>query len=137
MSLTTPDTTFWAKSDTRFRLRGEPENVVMTRELTDVTLTSWALPHLIPDAKLIVAELFTNALRVARHLDLFLCLSREDETVCLGVWDPSPLMPVMGRCDPSKTSGRGLSIVAALTDTHGCHSVGTPPGKVVWARMKF
>lgn len=35
----------------------------MARELTDVTLSSWALPYLVPDTKLVVDELFTNALR--------------------------------------------------------------------------
>jgi anti-sigma regulatory factor (Ser/Thr protein kinase) len=137
MALISPDTTFWAKTDVRFRLRGEPENAAMARELTDATISAWTLSTLVPDAKLIVDELFTNALQAAPHADLVLCVSHDGTAVQLGVWDPSPLLPVAKHPDPSGTSGRGLTIVTALADTCGCFLVGTPPGKVVWARMKI
>jgi hypothetical protein len=126
----TPD-----KMDATFKLRAEPASVRAARELTDVVLMSWALHYLSDPARLIVSELFTNAARAAPGVELYLLLDNEVRTVRLGVWDPSPAMPVMGGPDLDDESGRGLHIVAALADGHGVTLVSNPPGKVVWARL--
>ncbi|MBC6459723.1 ATP-binding protein [Actinomadura sp. HBU206391] len=109
----------------------------MARELTEVTLLHWALPHLLADARLIVSELFTNALHAARGTDLRLLLTHEETAVRSGIWDPNPEPPIIGVCDPLEESGRGLHIVAALADDHGWHRVDSPPGKVVWASLNI
>jgi anti-sigma regulatory factor (Ser/Thr protein kinase) len=123
------------KTSVRFTLCAEPENVQAARELTDVTILHWGLRPLLENARLIVSELFTNAVRAARSADLYLLLTHEHTAIRLGVWDPSPDLPVMVACDPRDESGRGLHIVAALSDDHGCHRVDDPPGKVVWAAL--
>jgi hypothetical protein len=129
------DTEIHDRLDAQFRLRAVPESSRVARELTDVVLMSWALRHLMEPARLIVCELFTNALRATAEDDVFLLLKREVTSISIGVWDSSPAMPVMGACDPDDESGRGLYIVAALADDHGCYRVGRPNGKIVWARL--
>jgi anti-sigma regulatory factor (Ser/Thr protein kinase) len=125
------------KMSAKFTLCAEPENVKMARELTEVTILSWSLRYLLENARLISSELFTNALRAARSTDLYLLLAHEVTAIRLGVWDPSPNLPVMGLCDPREESGRGLHIVATLADDHGCYRVENPPGKVVWATLNI
>ncbi|GAA2105765.1 ATP-binding protein [Actinomadura alba] len=121
--------------EVKFRLDAIPENVRVARELADVVLLGWALRHLMEPARLIVSELFTNALDATPGGDVFLLFAREAASVSIGLWDSSPAMPIAGACDPGDESGRGLHIVAALADDHGAYPVRRPNGKLVWARL--
>ncbi|MCW2901018.1 MAG: serine/threonine protein phosphatase [Streptosporangiaceae bacterium] len=123
------------RSEVKFKFRAAPENVRTVRELTGAVLISWALRHLMEPAKLVVSELFTNALHATPGKDTFLLFKQEITSISIGVWDSSPEMPVMGACDLQGESGRGLYIVAALADDHGAYRVGDPNGKIVWARL--
>jgi hypothetical protein len=125
------------KAEAKFSLRAVPENVRMARELTDVVLISWALRPLLEPARLIVSELFTNALHATPGGDLFLLLKHEISSVSIGVWDSSRDMPIMRSCDAEEESGRGLHIVAALADDHGTYRVREPTGKIAWARLNL
>jgi hypothetical protein len=88
------------------------------------------------DARLIVSELFTNAVNAAPGVTAALYLHYEGGELCLGVWDPSAQEPVMGVLDPEEESGQGLYIVEALSLRHGHYRDRTAPGKVVWATLK-
>lgn len=126
------------RPEARFKLKATPENVRIARELVDITLISWALNFLSDPAKLIVSELFTNAMEHGESSvgDVWLLLTHEGERVAIGVWDSNPQMPEMGSCDLFGESGRGLYLVASLADTHGSYRVENPQGKIVWARLK-
>lgn len=88
------------------------------------------------DARLIVSELFTNAVNAAPGVTAALYLDYEGRELRLGVWDPSAEEPVMGVLDTEEESGRGLYIVEALSIRHGYHRHRSAPGKVVWAALK-
>ncbi|MEO3873282.1 ATP-binding protein [Nonomuraea sp. B12E4] len=90
---------------------------VIRRELSALDLS----PDLVDDAVLMVSELITNALmygdgpyELVLHVDA-------KEIMCLVV-DSSPLLPAPAPHDERAEHGRGLRIVARLSDGfHGCH----------------
>lgn len=64
----------------------------------------------------------------------WLALVRMDGAVVCAVADPSPELPEPVEPEPFAESGRGLHIVAELSDSWG-HSAPAPAGKTVWARL--
>ncbi|MEW2519434.1 ATP-binding protein [Actinacidiphila alni] len=99
-------------------------------------LAEWELSSLTDSAGLVLSELMTNAVNAR-------VVGRECRTVFrrlptgvhIEVHDPSPLLPVLREPRPLAESGRGLPLVALLTDGHW----GTTPrdgiGKLVWAEV--
>ncbi|MGH3389948.1 MAG: ATP-binding protein [Actinomadura sp.] len=116
-------------------MRAVPEAVAEARSLVEATLVSWAFHHLIPDAKLIVSELASNSIPAAPGAEIWLLFTHERDAVWLCVWDPSPVLPEVRVCAPDAESGRGLRIVAAVSDDNGAFQVSTPKGKITWARL--
>jgi hypothetical protein len=110
------------------------------REFTRRTFSAWDLDGLYNDVVVVVSELVTNALRhglsessysaLARPVQLVL-LAR-DRRVVAAVVDPSDRTPVMGSTKHFAESGRGLRIVAVMSDAWGWMPFATG-GKVVWA----
>jgi signal transduction histidine kinase len=86
----------------------------------------------IQDVLLVITELVDN---VVQHTDGGgeLCLRRDDSAVVVEVHDHSRVFPRLQRADPRTPGGRGLLLVAALTERWG--SEPTPDGKLVWARL--
>jgi anti-sigma regulatory factor (Ser/Thr protein kinase) len=86
----------------------------------------------IQDVLLVITELVDN---VVQHTDGGgeLHLIRDDDTVWIEVHDHSREFPLLQRTDPRRPGGRGLLLVAAVTDRWG--SKPTPTGKLVWARL--
>lgn len=119
-------------------LDGDPRTVRHARSVVRDELTALGLaPDLVDDAVLMVSELVTNALmygegpyELALHADA-------REVVCVVV-DGSPLLPEPVEADVSAEHGRGLNIVARLSD--GCHGCRPQPyvtrpdlvGKATW-----
>jgi hypothetical protein len=64
----------------------------------------------------------------------WIALLRADHAVVCAVSDPSPALPALSQAGPFAESGRGLRIVAELSETWG-HSEPRPAGKTVWARL--
>ena len=121
-----------------FTFLGRPESVRLIREMADVVLRSWALERLVPDIKLIVSELATNAVAETPGEEIALLIKHEGTSVTVGVWDPSPRPPEERACDLEAESGRGLLLVARTADTHGWHIAQDRErrtGKIVWARI--
>jgi hypothetical protein len=50
------------------------------------------------------------------------------------VHDHHPESPIPVEAAPDSDNGRGLTIVAALSQRHGCQRI-TPAHKVIWAEM--
>jgi anti-sigma regulatory factor (Ser/Thr protein kinase) len=88
--------------------------------------------EIIQDVLLVITELVDN---VVQHTTGGgeLHLIRDDDTVWIEVHDHSKVFPQLQRSDPRRPGGRGLLLVAALTDRWG--SKPTPTGKLVWARL--
>ena len=112
-------------------LPAEMRSVKQAREFVCVHLTEHELSHLLEDVRLVVSELATNAVLHAR-MTWKLSLSRSDGHVLLTVEDRSafPLVPVQPEI--WDTGGRGLLIVAALTQEWGVDT-STTDEKSVWA----
>ena len=81
-------------------------------------------------ASLAVSELVTNAVLHA-HTEVELVVVTGPDHVRLEVRDDNPALPAARSYDDHATTGRGLELVAAVSDSHGVESLG-PAGKVVW-----
>lgn len=101
-------------------------------------LHEWGLRHLAEDAALIVSELMTNALDASAILPdrppIALRLLASDKSLIIEVWDRSPLDLEPRDPDPEAESGRGLTVVAALSHRWGQERTGLHR-KVVWAEL--
>jgi hypothetical protein len=110
------------------------------RDFTWRTLSDWSLDALFNDVAVVVSELVTNALchglrdtsysALARPLQLVL-LTREHRLVA-AVTDPSDETPMLGSARHFAESGRGLRIVAVMSDSWGWVPFATG-GKAVWS----
>jgi hypothetical protein len=127
------------------RFDATPGGVTSTRRFLRSTLTQWQLPDLVDDATTIAAELVANAvthalrspapaLPLPAEPTAWIALLRIERAVVCAVADPSPVPPAMSDPEPFAESGRGLRIVAELSETWG-HSAPEPAGKTVWARL--
>ena len=84
------------------------------------------------DVAVIVSELATNCVRSgASRFEVALEVHHEQITVAAS--DTAPDMPVRRTPEPSSATGRGLNIVAALSDRWGVTA--RDVGKTVWAEL--
>src|SRR5882757_2376127 len=120
-----------------------PKGVHRARRALGDTLTGWGMPELVDDAGLVLAELMTNAHKHGRVRDRSIGTSflRADNTegngpgVVIEVHDSRGEQPALVKALDDDESGRGLTIVDALTD-HRWGVIARPgPGKVVWAAI--
>ena len=86
---------------------------------------------------LVTSELLGNAIRHSgisddAELDVAWTIGRDE--VMVTVEDPSPEPPMPRTAAPEEPSGRGLTIIEALTLAWGYDP--TPTGKRVWARVR-
>ncbi|MFD9721718.1 ATP-binding protein [Streptomyces sp. NPDC059076] len=118
------------------RWRPTPRSVGQARaEFRDV-LNGWGLAPIEQAALIVLSELLTNAVRHAR------VPGRDIETRYLPLWrgvrievhDASDARPRLTVPAVDATGGRGLPLVAALSDAWGVASR-TGPGKIVWAEL--
>lgn len=140
---TDPEYTESARVATR-TLSLEHVSVRRARDFTLATLRRWGLAPLADDIAVVVSELLTNALRHAgqcRECDpgsriggwpIRLGLLCPGSCLLCAVADPSPEIPVMREPDYLAETGRGLHVVASLSDSWGWTAPGQD-GKVVWA----
>lgn len=114
------------------------------RDFAVATLRQWGVCDRDDDIAVVVSELVTNALRHARPAaaaapatggwPVQVGLARPGPSLLCAVSDPSDRLPVPREPDPLEETGRGLQVVASLSDEWGC-SVPGPMGKIVWARF--
>lgn len=104
------------------------------RRLVGALLPTWGLAHLAEDAKLVVSELFTNAIQHAPGPDSFdLELIGFPGRVRIALADGSAVRPVVAELEPNRPSGRGMRIVAALAESWGAED--HRGGKRVWVDL--
>lgn len=116
-------------------LQALPSRIGQVRRILSAQLRYWHLDPLIDRAALGVTELLTNVHRHAQPdktciVEIELLLDR----LTVSVHDHDPRLPVVADIDdtePLATCGRGLAMVAAVSESWGVRPDGDS-GKVVW-----
>lgn len=113
-------------------LQALPSRIGQVRRIVSAQLRYWHLDSLIDRAALGVTELLTNVHLHARPdktctVEIELTLDR----LTVSVRDRDPRLPVVDDAEPLATCGRGLAMVAAMSESWGARPDGEC-GKVVW-----
>ncbi|MFG2307919.1 ATP-binding protein [Streptomyces sp. NPDC048566] len=113
-------------------LQALPSRIGQVRRIVSAQLRYWHLDPLIDRAALGVTELLTNVHLHARpdkqctvRIELLL------DTLTVSVHDHDPRLPEIRAADAAATCGRGLAMVAAMSESWGVRPDGES-GKVVW-----
>jgi PAS domain S-box-containing protein len=109
----------------------DPAAVAETRKQVDERLTAWGLEEAAFTTELVVSELVTNAIRYGTE-PIRLRLIKERSLIC-EVSDSSSTAPHLRRARDSDEGGRGLFLVAELTQRWGTRY--TSVGKAIWAEQ--
>ncbi|MBX9245351.1 SpoIIE family protein phosphatase [Actinotalea ferrariae] len=107
----------------------EPASAERVRRWLRDVLTAEGRPDCADAAELACTELVTNAVLHA-HTDVDVVVAVGAE-VRVEVRDTSPALPEQRGQDTHATTGRGLALVAAVSDDHGVVDAG-PGGKTLW-----
>jgi len=110
------------------------------RDFTISTLQRWGVAERREDVAVVVSELLTNALlhalpavgQARTGWAIRLGLLQPERGVMCAVADPSRVAPVPQQSEHLGETGRGLHVIAALSDQWGC-TIPTDLGKVMWA----
>ncbi|MGW1895437.1 ATP-binding protein [Streptomyces sp. NPDC002004] len=113
-------------------LQALPSRIGQVRRIVSAQLRYWQLDPLIDRAALGVTELLTNVHRHAQPdktctVEMQLLLDR----LTVSVFDRDPRLPQVCAAGPSATCGRGLALIAAVSESWGARPRGDE-GKVVW-----
>ncbi|MFG2825161.1 SpoIIE family protein phosphatase [Kitasatospora sp. NPDC048365] len=116
-----------------WRLDVHPRSVRLARTLVREQLVNWGLTGFTERAELLVSELVTNAVRVART-------EVQLQLICTGkllveVSDDNHDMPSLEPVEPFDEWGRGLNLVATLADKWG--TARKAVGKVVYFELRL
>lgn len=113
-----------------------PESAAVARRLVTSALDAWNLPALRDTATYVVTELVANAAVHARGRSIRVTATRTRECrVRLAVVDfDGANLPTAGAASADDESGRGLAIVAALSETWGVRRMSHR--KQVWADVE-
>ncbi|MGW1886787.1 ATP-binding protein, partial [Streptomyces sp. NPDC001970] len=109
----------------------EPSAVADLRAAVTRQLAHWGLNDLVFATELILSELVQNAIRYTTgpiHLRL-LC----DHALTCEVFDSSPAFPHLHEASTTDEGGRGLFLVARLSERWGTRH--TQAGKVIWTEQ--
>jgi anti-sigma regulatory factor (Ser/Thr protein kinase) len=105
--------------------------VGVVRRRVGVALESAGRPDLVDRATLAVSELVTNAVMYARGA-LCVEIAADSNGIVVAVQDSSTTEPVLTHASVTAVGGRGLALVAAVSDAWGWSPV--TGGKRVWCR---
>ncbi|MFC8426646.1 SpoIIE family protein phosphatase [Streptomyces sp. NPDC057236] len=109
----------------------DPEEVAAAREWAGERLAAWGLDEIAFVTELVVSELVTNAIRYGVP-PIQLRLIRDRTLIC-EVADASSTSPHLRRAHVYDEGGRGLLLVAQLTQRWGSRQ--TDGGKTIWAEQ--
>lgn len=114
-----------------WELAAEPAVVGRARASATGQLGAWGLDDVSFTTELIVSELVTNAIRYAEG-PIQLRLIRDQTLIC-EVSDSGHTSPHMRHAASDDEGGRGLFLIAQLTEQWGTRY--TPTGKTIWAEQ--
>ncbi|MFE7233069.1 SpoIIE family protein phosphatase [Streptomyces sp. NPDC057596] len=120
-----------AEQVAQWDLPSDPTVVSRSRAAVTAQLAEWELDDLAFTTELVASELVTNAIRYATG-PVRLRLLRDRALVC-EVSDGSSTSPRLRRARSVDEGGRGLFLVAQLTERWGTRY--TTDGKVIWAEQ--
>ncbi|MEU8935711.1 SpoIIE family protein phosphatase [Streptomyces sp. NPDC048409] len=112
----------------------DPEHVARARTLTTDQLGAWQLEDLSFTTELVVSELVTNAIRYGGS-PIRLRLIRDTAMLICEVSDGSSTAPHLRRARVFDEGGRGLLLVAQLTQRWGTRQ--TSAGKTIWCEQSL
>ncbi|MET8948057.1 SpoIIE family protein phosphatase [Streptomyces sp. NPDC004542] len=112
-------------------VRPDPAEVAATRQAATAQLAAWELDEAAFITELVVSELVTNAIRYGVP-PIQLRLIRDRALIC-EVSDGSSTSPHLRRAHAYDEGGRGLLLVAQLTQRWGSRQ--TTGGKTIWAEQ--
>ncbi len=115
----------------QWELPSDPAVVSRSRAAVTDRLAAWGLDELAFTTELIASELVTNAIRHATG-PVQLRLLRDRALIC-EVSDGSGTSPRLRRARSTDEGGRGLFLVAQLTERWGTRY--TPNGKIIWTEQ--
>lgn len=113
-----------------------PTAVASTRHEAAKAIQGWEADlddEVVYAAELGISELVTNAVRYASCGQVSLEVRLIEAVLRVEVCDSSPVLPQPDFPDEHSENGRGLFLVAALTDRYGADP--TPTGKRCWAEI--
>ncbi|MFG2467222.1 SpoIIE family protein phosphatase [Streptomyces canus] len=111
----------------------DPAHVAATRQAATEQLAAWGLEEASFVTELVVSELVTNAIRYGEP-PIQLRLIRDRTLIC-EVSDGSSTSPHLRRAHAFDEGGRGLLLVAQLTQRWGSRQTGS--GKTIWAEQSL
>ncbi|MET7695400.1 SpoIIE family protein phosphatase [Streptomyces sp. NPDC005483] len=111
----------------------DPAHVAATRQAATEQLAAWGLEDASFVTELVVSELVTNAIRYGEP-PIQLRLIRDRTLIC-EVSDGSSTSPHLRRAHAFDEGGRGLLLVAQLTQRWGSRQTGS--GKTIWAEQSL
>ncbi|MFJ3669329.1 SpoIIE family protein phosphatase [Streptomyces sp. NPDC090106] len=115
-----------------WHIPADPALVAPIRKQVVEQLENWALLEASFTAELVVSELVTNAIRYGAH-PIRLRLIHDEATLICEVSDTSHTAPHLRRAKTWDEGGRGLLLVAQLTQRWGSRHTGD--GKTIWAEI--
>jgi anti-sigma regulatory factor (Ser/Thr protein kinase) len=101
------------------------------RRISATKLCLWGLDSLTDDAKLLISELVTNAIRYGGGQEIEFRLVITLQGVLVAVNDGSPLRPELSVVGVASQTGRGLFLVATFADDWGV----SPDGTTTWCTL--
>ena len=116
-----------------WRVPADPAAVSEVRASVSRRLARWGLDELTFTTELILSELVTNAIRYG--VDPIHVRVLYDRTLICEVFDSSNTSPHLRYAAMTDEGGRGLFLVAQLTERWGTRY--TPEGKVIWAEQNL
>jgi anti-sigma regulatory factor (Ser/Thr protein kinase) len=133
-----PGSLYAGTGDSRYasaELNPQPAAAGQARRLTRQTLAHWGMADLTDDAETIATEIVTNAVPPGTAgLSIVYAIHAAPPGLRIYTWDIGPGHPVPANPGPDAVSGRGLTIINALTERWGWWP--TPSGgKVVYATL--
>ncbi|MFF8844155.1 SpoIIE family protein phosphatase [Streptomyces sp. NPDC015127] len=121
-----------ADDSATWHLEADPAVVAHARTLVVRQLSHWGLDELSFTTELVASELVTNAIRYAGGGSVELRLIRAGVLIC-EVSDASSTQPRMRRAGATEEGGRGLFLIAQLTERWGSRY--TRRGKTIWTQQ--
>lgn len=107
-----------------------PQSAGAARQFVARTLEGWGWPELVETACLLTSELVTNAF-VHGKGPITLSVEVDDHrNLRVEVHDDDATRAALRLAGPAEANGRGLAIVASLSDAWGVRA--EPVGKSVW-----
>jgi anti-sigma regulatory factor (Ser/Thr protein kinase) len=117
----------------RIALPRSPASVGTARRFIEARTAAWSFPEPAGSQLVLIgSELVTNAVLHART-ELTLTMELRDGRVRISVKDRSKAPPTLRHYQADALTGRGLGVVAALSDSWGISAAAD--GKVVWAEV--